>query len=160
MATTDTAEASPPAPKSKGFLMIGGVLAVISAGGGYYAMSQGLIPLTLPAKAEKTVDHGEKPAYAFVEIEPMLVPMGTLLSDEYLRFRAQLEVTPGEEATVQALMPRIVDVLNGYLRALERADLERPAALVPLRANMLRRVQTVVGPGKVRDLLIMEIVVN
>jgi len=61
---------------------------------------------------------------------------------------------------VQALMPRIMDVLNIYLRALDPPELEEPAALLRLRAQMLRRVQIVTGPGLVNDLLIIEFVFN
>jgi flagellar FliL protein len=57
-------------------------------------------------------------------------------------------------------MPRIQDVLNTYLRAVDVEDLEEPAALLRLRAQMLRRVQVVVGDGPVRDLLVTEFVLN
>lgn len=57
-------------------------------------------------------------------------------------------------------MPRIADVLNTYLRAVEVRDLEAPAATVWLRAQMLRRIQVVAGEGRVRDLLITEFVLN
>ena len=58
------------------------------------------------------------------------------------------------------LRPRILDVLNGYLRAVEVAELEDPSALVRLRAQMLRRIQVVAGEGRVNDLLISEFVLN
>lgn len=51
-------------------------------------------------------------------------------------------------------------MLNGYLRAVETSELEQRAALVRMRAQMLRRVQVVTGEGRVRDLLIMEFVLN
>ena len=51
-------------------------------------------------------------------------------------------------------------MLNGYLRAVEVADLEDRTALVRLRAQMLRRVQIVTGEGRVRDLLVTEFVIN
>ena len=57
-------------------------------------------------------------------------------------------------------MPRVLDVLNTYLRAVEVRDLEEPAALARLRAQMLRRVQVVTGEGRVRDLLVTEFVLN
>ena len=57
-------------------------------------------------------------------------------------------------------MPRVLDVLNTYLRAVEVRDLEEPSSLVKLRAQMLRRVQVVTGEGKVRDLLITEFVLG
>jgi flagellar FliL protein len=61
---------------------------------------------------------------------------------------------------VTHLLPRILDVLNGYLRAVELAELEDPDALVRLRAQMLRRIQIVTGQGMVRDLLVTEFVLN
>jgi flagellar FliL protein len=61
---------------------------------------------------------------------------------------------------VAMLKPRILDVLNGYLRAVDPAELEDPAALVRLRAQMLRRIQIVTGEGRVRDLLVTEFVMN
>ncbi len=57
-------------------------------------------------------------------------------------------------------MPRVIDVLNSYLRALETSDLADSTALVRLRAQMLRRVQIVTGGDRVHDLLIMEFVLN
>ena len=57
-------------------------------------------------------------------------------------------------------MPRINDVLNVYLRAVDERDFEVPRAMVRLRAQMLRRVQLVTPPGAVRDVLIQEFVLN
>jgi len=73
---------------------------------------------------------------------------------------AQLEVGPAFSGEVTHLMPRILDILNGYLRAIEVAELENPAALVRIRAQLLRRIQIVTGEGRVRDLLITEFVLN
>ena len=53
---------------------------------------------------------------------------------------------------MKLIMPRVTDVLNGYLRAVEVRDLEDPTALSRLRAQMLRRVQMVSGEGRVLDL--------
>ena len=69
-------------------------------------------------------------------------------------------MNPGAEADVTKLTPRVMDVLNSYLRAVAVSDLEDPSALVSLRAQMLRRIQLVTGEGRVRDLLIMEFVLS
>ena len=58
------------------------------------------------------------------------------------------------------LKPRILDVLNEYLRAVEEIELESPGSLTLLRAQMLRRIAIVVGDGLVRDLLILEFVLS
>ena len=79
---------------------------------------------------------------------------------EFLRFTAQLEVVPDHLAEVESLRPRIVDVMNGYLRAVEPADFEDQMILSRLRSQLLRRIQIVTGEGRVRDLLIIEFVLN
>ena len=61
---------------------------------------------------------------------------------------------------MEELLPRVTDVLNGYLRAVSVEKLEEPTALIMLRAQMLRRIQIITGEGRVRDLLIMEFVLN
>ena len=96
----------------------------------------------------------------FVEIDPLVVSLGTGQSLAHLRFRGHLEVNTGAEDTVQALMPRVMDVLNGYLRATRPEELTDPTMLIRLRAQMLRRVQLVVGEGVVKDLLVSEFVLN
>ncbi|WP_298677107.1 flagellar basal body-associated protein FliL [uncultured Lentibacter sp.] len=151
-----------PKKKSKLPLILGVVLALAGGGGGFFAVYSGMIfgaPSQEEAKAQEEKPE-DLPDIAFVEIDPLTVSLIDNGRDRHLRFRAHLE-TPGEyQADVEKLLPRIVDVLNSYLRALELKDLKSPSALVRLRAQMLRRVQLVVGEGRVRDLLIMEFVLN
>ncbi|WP_158263535.1 flagellar basal body-associated FliL family protein [Aliiruegeria haliotis] len=97
---------------------------------------------------------------SFVELEPIVVSLGTANKTRHLRFRAHVEVGNENGDVVVALMPRILDVLNGYLRAVDIPELERPSSLIRLRAQMLRRVQLVAGESNVRDLLITEFVLN
>jgi flagellar FliL protein len=97
---------------------------------------------------------------AFVAMDPIMISLPPGSSARLLRFAGQLEVAPESAATVAALMPRVLDVLNTYLRAGEVRDLEDPAALARLRAQMLRRVQVVIGEGQVHDLLVTEFVLN
>jgi flagellar FliL protein len=150
--------------RSKLPLFLGLVLAVLGGGGGFFAAQSGLIP-GLGAGSAKTGGESEKPVQdlpdlAFVAMDPIVVSLGSEASGRHLRFSAQLEVAAPHRQEVELLLPRVVDVLNGYLRALTPADLEAPAALVRLRAQMLRRVQLVTGEGRVRDLLVMEFVLN
>ena len=52
------------------------------------------------------------------------------------------------------------DVLNTYLRAVEITDLEDPAAMTRLRAQMVRRVRMVTPPDTVRDVLILDFILD
>lgn len=158
------AEAS--APKgSKLPLILGAVLAVLGGAGGFYAVQAGLPGMGGAAGAD---DHAPADAVHLPEIAPMaFVPLPPIVVNlpgpgerRFLRFAAQLEVDPAHLDEVTALTPRVVDLLNGYLRAVEVADLEDPSALLGLRAQMLRRAQVVAGGDRVRDLLVMEFVVN
>ncbi len=97
---------------------------------------------------------------AFIPVAPLVVSLAGSQEVRHLRFAAQLEVPSVHSQAVAHLMPRVVDVMNGYLRAVDPADLEAPGALVALRAQMLRRVELVVGPGQVTDVLVMEFVLS
>lgn len=156
-----TAEAPADQPKKGGKLglILGVVGALALGGGGFFAVYSGLLPLgggghDAPAAAEHA------PTVAFVPMEPIMVSLPRGGQARMLRFTGQLEVAPEHQAEVASLMPRVLDVLNTYLRAVEIRDLEDPAALARLRAQMLRRVQVVTGEGRVNDLLITEFVLN
>jgi flagellar FliL protein len=137
------------------------ILLVASGGGGFLAVSKGLIPL--PEKAPATVATDTSTAgsdVAFVPLEPLIITLGRDAKNSHLRFNAQLEVVAEYEAEVARLEPRFLDVLNGYLQALEARDIENPEAFIRMRAQMLRRMQVVAGEGRVRDLLVTEFVLN
>lgn len=158
-AVDNAQDETPKKKRSKLPLIIGAVLALLLGAGGFYATWSGLI--LAPAE-----DHAAEPEVSplpdlsFVPIDPLVISLGSGSAMSHLRFTAQLEVEKPYVAEVTLLLPRILDVLNGYLRAVEVARLEDPAALVSLRAQMLRRIQIVTGEGRVRDLLITEFVLN
>lgn len=157
------AEAPPEAKKSSKMpLIIGIVAALVGGGGGFYAAFSGMIlaPESPKPEVEETDLPGAIPDIAFVEVEPMTISISPAAQGRQLRFRAQLEVPTPYASDVEKLLPRVVDVMNGYLRAVELRDIESAAALTRLRAQLLRRVQIVAGPGRVNDLLIMEFVLN
>ncbi|SEM60289.1 flagellar FliL protein [Loktanella fryxellensis] len=168
---TAIADAGPEVPRktSKLPLIVGLVLAIAGAGGGFVAVGAGLLggPATDEGQGEEAVsDHAsddghsaaDASAVAFIPLEPLVISLQG--PQQYLRFTAQIEVPQEAQGAVTAILPRIVDVLNGYLRAVDAAELADPAALMRLRSQMLRRIQVVAGPENVRDLLIMEFVLN
>ena len=153
-------DAAPKKKKSRLPMILGVVLALASGGGGFYATYSGILfgPASEHVEAEDAA--GALPDIAFVPVEPLVISLGPGATSRHLRFTAQIEVKKGHAEEVTMLLPRIMDVLNGYLRAIEVTQLEDPASLVRLRAQMLRRIQIVTGEGRVRDLLITEFVLN
>ena len=149
-------------------LILGLVLALAGGGGGFFLVSAD--PLGLfgsgaadPAETEAPGTY-EDPTplgdVAFVEIPVILVPLGRAADGRVLRFRTSLEVPAVHANSVEKIVPRVQDVLNTYLRALEPDDFEATGALVRLRSQLLRRVKLVAGDDHVRDLLVLEFIVN
>lgn len=161
-ATDITPEEVPEPGRKRGKgLLVGLVAALVLGGGGFYAIYSGMIALPLGGGEKEAVAAAAVLSdVAFVPMEPIMISLAPGASARHLRFSGQLEVTPGHAAEVTQVMPRILDVLNTYLRAVDVRDLEEPAAIPRLRAQMLRRVQVVTGEGLVRDLLITEFVLN
>lgn len=151
--------------KSKLPMILGFVFALTGGAGGFFAVATGLLFAPkdqLNASVEDSVEP-IKPVVVditFIPMEPLIISLGAAAQNRHLRFRAQLEVPNAYKSDVETIMPRIIDVLNNYLRALGPEDFEHPAALIRLRAQMLKRIQIVTGTGRVRDLLIMEFVLN
>lgn len=162
---TDTDDAPPVDAPRKGRkgLIFGLVGGLVLGGAGFYAIYSGLLDpfgggqQSAGSHATGTSDLTN---VAFLPMEPIMVSLPPGSSARYLRFTGQIETDPASAVEVEQLMPRILDVLNTYLRAVEVTDLEQPAAISRLRAQMLRRVQVVTGEGRVRDLLITEFVLN
>ena len=159
MAEAEQPQDAEPKKKSKLPLILGMVLFLALGGGGFYAVYSGLILGHAPAPAHGS-DASDLPDIVFVPLESVTITLGQVAENIHLKFAAELEVNAPMEAEVVLLKPRILDVLNGYLRAVEVAELSDPHALVRLRSQMLRRIQIVTGEGRVRDLLITEFVLN
>jgi flagellar protein FliL len=161
MAEADETSVEQPRKRSKKPLLAGLLLAVLGGGAGFYGVYSGMIlghdaPAGDAAKAEV----GSLPDVAFVPIESVILALGAPAKNRHLKFTAQIEVASAYQADVALMTPRILDVFNSYLSAIDPQTLEESAAIMRVRAQLLRRVQVVVGEGRVRDLLITEFVLN
>lgn len=160
MATAEATLEEAPKKRSKKPLLIGLLLALVLGGGGFYATFSGLILGSEEEHADENHAPGPLMGVAFVPLETIVISLAPDSGSEHLRFTAQLEVVDSAAADVTTLTPRILDVINSYLRAIDTASIEDPQAMARLRAQMLRRIQVVTGEGRVRDLLITEFVLN
>lgn len=171
--------AEPPKKKSKA-LLFGLIGALLLGGGTFYGVFSGLIPLPFGsdaaaegdgeahASSDKNAEKGESvgiehpgsPPAAFIPMDALVISLGPTARSKHLKLVVSVEVTPESEAEVTAVKPRIADVLNTFLRAVDERELETPRAMLRLRAQMLRRVQLVTPENSVRDLLIQEFVLN
>ena len=61
-------------------------------------------------------------------------------------------------AEVEAMSPRIVDIFNSFLRAVQPSDFEDPVILEKLRSHLLHRARLVTGESAVKSVRSMEFV--
>ena len=79
----------------------------------------------------------------------------------HLKLKLTLEMHDAALAEhLQAELPRMNDMFQGFLRELRPEDLAGSAGSFQLRAEILRRVNLIVAPGKVDAVLIEEMLVN
>jgi flagellar protein FliL len=114
--------------------------------------------------------HGEKTEQAaqpakpavFYNMPEMLVNLNTAgKRTSFLKISVSLEL---ENATdiprIEAVMPRIVDNFQIYLRELRIEDLRGSAGLYRLREELLSRVNNAAQPARVNDVLFKEMLVQ
>lgn len=163
MADTTAIESTEKKKSAKSLIFISLVLALVGAGGGFYVTYEQLIlsdDKEMSGTSEKPTSNVQLPDdLGFVALDPLIVSLGQN-TDLNLRFRAQLEIREDHRAEVEKLLPRIMDVLNSYLRAVDVKDIQEVSSLIRLRSQMLRRIQVVAGVDRIQDLLVMEFVVN
>lgn len=150
-------------------VLLGVILAAAGGGGGFWAVTSGpLAPETTPTDTDMAASEADDGGYsemapasvAFIELETLVISLGAAESNRNLIFTAALEVRPEHLEEVVQLTPRVMDVLNSYLRVISISELSEPTSLGRLRAQMLRRIQVVTGTGRVRDLLVTQFLVN
>ena len=99
---------------------------------------------------------------AFIELPDMSVTLPNGGHARQLRIRLALELTRTgpQPPSAEILTPRVYDALLTYLRTLSDAEVDSPLALDRIRADLYRRMDLVVGPGVVRDVLITSLVLG
>lgn len=158
----DAPDEAPPKP-SKLPLVIGLVLAITMGAGGFFATKSNLLPTFSKTKNVEVEAHSAYDSHApsaadvaFIPIPEVTISLGSKHTNRHLFFLANLEVPQENLKEITHLVPRILDVFNSYLRAIDPADLEKPNALFTIRAHLLRRVQIIAGNDKINDLLVLK----
>lgn len=166
-ATADGEAAAAPKKRfGKKFLLIAGggalVLVLTLGAGAYFLFFSG----SGSAGGTKTASAASAPLVApqvtFFEMPDIVVNIQSADgSPAYLKLSVALELDNAEEKTgVQALMPRVVDQFQSYLRELRIDDLRGSAGVLRLKEELLRRINVAAAPFPVRDVLLKEMIVQ
>jgi flagellar FliL protein len=102
------------------------------------------------------------PQVAFYDVPDLIVNIQTADGTAaYLKLSVSLELDNADEkAGLTALMPRVVDQFQGYLRELRMDDLKGSAGVMRLKEELLRRINAAAAPYRVRDVLLKEMIVQ
>jgi flagellar FliL protein len=108
------------------------------------------------AKAEE-----EAPGH-YIDLDEMLVTLANHGGKQsFLKMRISLEIAkPEDEARIKAVMPRIIDNFQVFLRELRVEELQGSQGIYRIKEELLARVNAAAYPAKVKDVLFREILVQ
>ena len=154
-------------PRKLQIIAAAGLLLVLGGGGAAFYFFVLSAPAEDPAVAEalsvRTEQDKLPPAQAaFLDIPDIIVNIQTPDSTPaYLKLSVSLELDKVEEkATLEPVMPRIIDQFQGYLRELRVEDIRGSAGVMRLKEELLRRVNLAAAPTPVREVLLKEMIVQ
>jgi flagellar FliL protein len=141
-----------------------GALVLLLGGGGaayWFFFANAPKPTELAAGAPEPLP-ATPPNITYFDVPDIIVNIqGADAAPAYLKLSVSLELDgPEEKAGIQALMPRVVDQFQGYLRELRMDDLKGSAGIVRLKEELLRRINASAAPYRVRDVLLKQMIVQ
>lgn len=141
-----------------------GALVLLLGGGGaayYFFFAGSDQPTQLAAGAPEPLPP-TPPNVTFYDVPDIIVNIqGADAAPAYLKLSVSLELDgPEEEAGIKALMPRVVDQFQGYLRELRIDDLKGSAGIARLKEELMRRINMSAAPYRVRDVLLKQMIVQ
>jgi flagellar protein FliL len=147
-----------PAPRRsrKLILFVAAPLLLLGVAGGGLYFTGFLGSHSSAAEAKKAAEP------AFFDVPEMLVNINSGgKRSGFLKISISLELADAASIPqIKAVMPRVLDNFQTYLRELRVEDLKGSAGLYRLREELLLRVNAAVAPAKVTDVLFKEMLVQ
>jgi flagellar FliL protein len=154
-------------PRKLQIIAAGALLLVLGGGGAglyFFVLSAPAEdPSVAEAQSVKTEQDKLPPEQAaFLDLPDIIVNIQTPDSTPaFLKLSVSLELDKvDEKATIEPVMPRIIDQFQGYLRELRVEDIRGSAGVMRLKEELLRRVNLAAAPTPVRDVLLKEMIVQ
>lgn len=151
--------------KKKKILILVAGLVVLLIGGGAAAYFTGMLggkSADEQAEVQSASAASGTAGGVFLPIPDMIVNLNAGdATPRYLRLSVQLELKNELDKTrVEAVIPRVVDQFQTYLRELRVRDLRGSAGIYRLQMELLARVNEAAHPVVVQDVLFQEILVQ
>jgi len=168
----ESEEAQEEAPKSglggkRRLIIFGGAGLLLLAGTGGVLYFTGLAGKLMGSKPAETADVAAalapppKPS-VFFDLPDLLVNLNSAgRKASFLKISVSLDLEDqADTARIQAVMPRIIDNFQVYLRELRVEDLKGSVGMYRLREELLLRVNAAAAPAKIVDVLFKEMLVQ
>jgi flagellar FliL protein len=160
-ATAEVGEEKPAGSRKKLIMIAGGAIVLLLALGGaayFFGFLDRFVGHKAPAVEEV---QAPKPA-VFFDLPDLLVNLnGAGRKASFLKLTVSLELEKQDDvARLQAVLPRIIDNFQVYLRELRVEDLRGSGGIYRLREELLTRVNAAAAPVKVADVLFKEMLVQ
>ncbi len=142
------------------FFVVLPLLLLGSAGTGAFML--GAFDFILGGGEEQDVALSPEPAGHYVKIEDLLVNLSSRgRKTAFLKIGISLELErERDEARIFAVMPRLVDYFQVYLRELRVEDLQGAEGMLRLREELLARANAATQPVAVKDVLFRELLIQ
>jgi len=147
--------------KKKGppmMIIIGAAVVVLLGGGAaaYFLMSSGGEPSIEEQAATVRQTY-------FYDLQPISVNLNSKGEAKELFLKMAVSLELADEAlvpNVEALMPRVLDTFQVYLREMRKSDLEGSGGIYRLKDELRRRVNLALFPTQVESIVFKEILVQ
>jgi flagellar FliL protein len=104
---------------------------------------------------------GEHAGPSFLKVPDLIVNLNGEGQPRYLRLSVQLELANElDMKAVEAVLPRVIDQFQTYLRELRVQDLRGSKGMYRLQMELLSRVNAAAAPTEVKDVLFQEILIQ
>jgi flagellar FliL protein len=109
----------------------------------------------------KKEEGGAATGPSFLKVPDLIVNLTSDGQPRYLRLSVQLELaSEADMKAVEAVLPRVIDQFQTYLRELRVQDLRGSKGMYRLQMELLSRVNAAAYPTEVKDVLFQEILIQ
>ena len=99
---------------------------------------------------------------AFMQLDEMLVSVTSNANkQQYLKLKLSLELVKAEDQpAIEGVLPRVIDRFQTFLRELRVEELQGSAGLYRIKEELLTRINLVIRPLRIREVLISDMVLQ
>ncbi|HYZ24700.1 MAG TPA: flagellar basal body-associated FliL family protein [Rhodopila sp.] len=162
--SSEPAQDAAEAPAKKGrrkLILIAAPVALLLTGGGLWFT--GVLPglLGLEKKVVQEAEAKPEPP-SYVDLPEMVANLNsTGRRQSYVKLTARIEVPKATDVEkVKAVLPRVQDIMQTYLREMRPEELRGSAGTYRLREELLSRANAAVAPARVSDVLFTQMLVQ